>query len=81
MDNCSNRMETLTDKLKFIQTWEKCYNQTRDHILTTATDFLTQVESQRQAFLENLDRMYGNDLLSIMSKKDAVIESLEGLSR
>ena len=44
VEDCNQRIETINSQLKFIQSWESSYQQTREHILSTATEFLTQVE-------------------------------------
>ena len=44
VEDCNQRIETINSQLKFIQSWESSYQQTREHILCTASEFLTQVE-------------------------------------
>lgn len=81
MESCRSRMASLSDKLRVIQLWERRYNEMRDHILSAVSDLLLRVDSQRQLFLDNLDKMFGTELLELVSKKTDIIENLDGLSR
>ena len=48
MQLCNTRIDSLSNQLHFIQVWEQCYNQTKEHILSTAAGFLNQVSAMVQ---------------------------------
>lgn len=81
MNICRSRIVSLSDKLRVIQLWERRYNETKEQILATVSDLLHKVNTQRQTFLDNLDKMFGPDILELVRKKSDIIENLEGLSR
>lgn len=53
VDDCNQRIDTINGQLKFIHSWETSYQQTREHILSTATEFLTQVGERKKGFVIN----------------------------
>jgi len=63
MESCEDQIRKINSQLTFIEIWEKCYNDTKEHIMATSSDFLSQVRVRGQRSRKSYKTMFDSILL------------------